>query len=179
MYNEEQLKVVNHVSGPAAVLSGAGSGKTTTLIGRIEQLAKFTDPSRIVMLTFTNAAAEEMKIRASKINKNCKDVVACTYHKYCGTMLRKYGKIIGIEPSFEILTGAKYTTFIEYIKSSNEYYESLKNFPSASKLADIFSAITNTDLTISQLIYNTKYSEYETDIQNLYTGIQQIGRAHV
>lgn len=175
MYNEEQLKVVNHISGPAAVLSGAGSGKTTTLIGRIEQLAKFTDPSRIVMLTFTNAAAEEMKIRASKINKNCKDVVACTYHKYCGTMLRKYGKIIGIEPSFEILTGAKYTTFIEYIKSSNEYYESLKNFPSASKLADIFSAITNTDLTISQLIYNTKYSEYETDIQNLYTEIKQAG----
>lgn len=175
MYNDEQLKVVNHISGPAAVLSGAGSGKTTTLIGRIEQLAKFTDPRRIVMLTFTNAAAEEMKIRASKVNRDCKDVVACTYHKYCGTMLRKYGRIIGIEPSFEILTGAKYTTFIEYIKSSNEYYESLKNFPSASKLADIFSAITNTDLTIGQLIYNTKYSEYETDIQNLYTEIKQAG----
>lgn len=175
MFNDEQLQVINHISGPAAVMSGAGSGKTTVLIGRIEHLAKITDPSKIVMLTFTNAAAEEMKTRAAKVNEECKNVIAATYHKYCGSMLRKYGKAIGIYPAFEILTPNKYETFIEYVKSSNEYYESLKDFPSASKLAHIFSVITNTDLTINQLIYNTKYASYGQEIQNLYSEVKQVG----
>lgn len=175
MLNNEQLEVVNHIYGPAAVLSGAGSGKTTTLINRIEHLVTITDPNKIVMLTFTNAAADEMKRRASRVNEACKDIIAFTYHKYCSIMLRQYGKIIGIYPGFEILTPNKYETFIEYVKSSNEYYESLKDFPSASKLAHIFSVITNTDATISKLIYNTKYESYAQEIQNLYNDVKQAG----
>lgn len=175
MLNDEQLLVVNHTYGPAAVLSGAGSGKTFTLISRVEKLSHITDPNRIVALTFTNDAAEEMKNRASKINDKCKEIIACTYHKYCGTMLRRYGKEIGINPSFEILSQSKYVTFIEYIKSSNEYYESLKDFPSATKLANIFSVITNTDITIKELIYGKPYCEYEEEIQNLYVEVKKAG----
>ena len=175
MLNEEQMTVVNHIYGPAAVLSGAGSGKTSTLIGRIQVLSSITDPKRIAMLTFTNAAAEEMKYRASKTNEKCKDVYASTYHKFCGLLLRKYGSCIGIKPGFEILNESKYNTFIEYIKSSNEYYESLKNFPSASRLGSIFSRITNTDITIAQCIHNTKYSEYEDEITQLYSEVKQAG----
>ncbi len=175
MLNEEQMAVVNHIYGPAAVLSGAGSGKTSTLIGRIQILANITEPSKIVMLTFTNAAAEEMKYRAAKVNEKCKEVYASTYHKFCGLMLRRYGRSIGIMPGFEILTGSKYNTFIEYVKSTNEYYESLKNFPSATKLGSIFSRITNTDATVEQCIYNTKYSEYANEIRQLYSEVKKAG----
>jgi len=175
LLNEEQMAVVNHIYGPAAVLSGAGSGKTSTLIGRIQILANITEPSKIVMLTFTNAAAEEMKYRAAKVNEKCKEVYASTYHKFCGLMLRRYGRSIGIMPGFEILTGSKYNTFIEYVKSTNEYYESLKNFPSATKLGSIFSRITNTDATVEQCIYNTKYSEYANEIRQLYSEVKKAG----
>lgn len=174
--NVEQMRVVEHLYGPAAVLAGAGTGKTATLIDRIKELSKLTDPSRIVMLTFTNAAADEMKFRASKVNEKCKDVIACTYHKYCGRILRKYGKAIGIDPSFEILVNKKYQTLIEYVKSSNEYYESLKDFPSASKLDSIFSIIINNeDIDISNLVYGTKYAAYATDIMNLYSDVKKYG----
>lgn len=174
--NVEQMRVVEHLYGPAAVLAGAGTGKTATLIDRIKELSKVTDPSRIVMLTFTNAAADEMKFRASRINEKCKDVIACTYHKYCGRILRKYGKAIGIDPSFEILVNKKYQTLIEYVKSSNEYYESLKDFPSASKLDSIFSIIINNeDIDISNLVYGTKYAAYATDIMNLYSDVKKYG----
>ena len=175
MLNDEQMAVVNHTYGPAAVLSGAGSGKTSTLIGRIQVLANLIEPNRIAMLTFTNAAAEEMKYRASKVNDKCKDVYASTYHKFCGLMLRRYGRAIGIMPGFEILTGSKYNTFIEYVKSTNEYYEELKNFPSATKLGTIFSRITNTDATVEQCIYNTKYSEYANEIRQLYSEVKKAG----
>ena len=174
--NVEQMRVVEHLYGPAAVLAGAGTGKTATLIDRIKELSKLTDPSRIVMLTFTNAAADEMKLRASRVNEKCKDVIACTYHKYCGRILRKYGKAIGIDPSFEILVNKKYQTLIEYVKSSNEYYESLKDFPSASKLDSIFSIlINNEDIDISNLVYGTKYAAYATDIMNLYSDVKKYG----
>ena len=175
MLNTEQMQVVNHTYGPAAVLSGAGSGKTSTLIGRIQVLADMVDPKRIVMLTFTNDAANEMKFRAAKVNEKCKEVYASTYHKYCGMLLRRYGKAIGILPGFEILTAQKYETFIEYIKSSSEYYESLENFPSASKLGNIFSVITNTDITVESLIYNTKYSNYASEIKQLYKEVKKAG----
>lgn len=174
--NVEQMRVVEHLYGPAAVLAGAGTGKTATLIDRIKELSKLTDPSRIVMLTFTNAAADEMKFRASRVNEKCKDVIACTYHKYCGRILRKYGKAIGIDPSFEILVNKKYQTLIEYVKSSNEYYDSLKDFPSASKLDSIFSIlINNEDIDISSLVYGTKYAAYATDIMNLYSDVKKYG----
>lgn len=174
--NIEQQKVAEHIYGPAAVLAGAGSGKTTTLINRITELIKVTKPDRIVMLTFTNAAADEMKYKASKVNEDCKNVIACTYHKYCGKMLRKYGKAIGIDPSFEILVAKKYQTLIEYVKSSNEYYENLKDFPSASKLDTIFSTVTNNeDITIERLIWGTKYRNYAQDIKNLYNEVKQYG----
>lgn len=174
--NVEQMRVVEHLYGPAAVLAGAGTGKTATLIDRIKELSKLTDPSRIVMLTFTNAAADEMKFRASRVNEKCKDIIACTYHKYCGRILRKYGKAIGIDPSFEILVNKKYQTLIEYVKSSNEYYDSLKDFPSASKLDSIFSIlINNEDIDISNLVYGTKYAAYATDIMNLYSDVKKYG----
>ena len=178
MPTEEQVNVINHIYGPAAVLSGAGSGKTTTLVNRINKLCKVTTPEKIVMLTFTNAAADDMKKKAIKSNEACKNIIAGTYHKYCGTMLRKYGRTIGIEPSYEILTGMKYKTLIEYVKSSNEYYESLKDFPSATKLDTIFSKLINTDKSVSQLIYGTKYSNYSTEIENLYQEVKEYGLKH-
>lgn len=69
--NIEQIQVINHLYGPAAVLAGAGTCKTATLIERIKLLSTLVTTNRIVMLTFTNAAADEMKFRASKVNDSC------------------------------------------------------------------------------------------------------------
>ena len=172
----EQEKVIEFVNGPAAVLAGAGSGKTRTLIKRIERLVELTDPSKIVMLTFTNTAADEMKERAAKVNEKCEKVIACTYHKYCGRILRIYGRAIGIDPSFEVLTEMKYHTLIEYVKSQNEYYEELKDFPSSTRLASIFSTlINNEDMTIEEIVSGTKYFRYAQDIMKLYGEVRQYG----
>ena len=175
MFNKQQEMIVRHKDGPAAILAGAGSGKTATLIGRIQQLSEIVDPRRIVMLTFTNSAAEEMKLRATRVNDNCKNVIACTYHKYCGMMLRRYGKIIGIDPSFEILTGMKYKTLIEYVKSLDDRYETLENFPSSTKLDTIFSRIVNTDDTIESCIFGTNYSMYAQEIKDLFNEVKRYG----
>lgn len=169
MKNELQEKVINHGTGPAVVLAGAGSGKTHTLIKRIERLSNEVDPSRIVMLTFTNSAADEMKERASKVNDKCSRVIATTYHKYCGMMLRKHGKSIGLPSNFEILDTVKYRTLIEYVKSSSDRdYNSKKDFPSATKLSKIFSLKVNTGASFDDIINGEKFYDYLPDIERLY-----------
>ena len=169
-----QQAVVDHIYGPACVSASAGSGKTFTLINRLKELVKITKPERIIMLTFTNDAANEMKNREAKYHELCKSVIACTYHKYCGMLLRKFGSSIGLSSNFEVLTGGKYITLIEYVKSSNSIYE-VKDFPSASKLYNIFSTYINTDSTIADLIENTKYFEYESLIKQLFKEVKKYG----
>ena len=130
------------------------------------------------MLTFTNAAADEMKYRASQVNDECEKVLATTYHKYCARIIRQYGHLIGIAPDFETLTPKKYQTLIEYVKSSIGDYDSLKNFPSAAKLDSIYSTMINTDWTLEELICETKFAGYEAEIRKLFDEIKAYGLEH-
>src|SRR5881397_527535 len=66
--NEEQKQVVLAGGGPILVIAGAGSGKTRTLVYRVSRLIESgTDPSRILLLTFTNRAAKEMLRRVETL----------------------------------------------------------------------------------------------------------------
>ena len=62
-FNEAQLSAVSHYKGPAMVLAGPGSGKTTVITHRIKNLIEQykVEPSVILVITFTRMAAEEMK----------------------------------------------------------------------------------------------------------------------
>ena len=174
--NPEQFDAAMHMEDPALIIAGAGSGKTHTLISRIMHLVDSgVDPTRIVMLTFTNSAADEMKDRASKVNEKCKHVIATTYHKYCSLILRKFGSKIGLSPNFETLTPMKYKTLIEYVKSSSDKYDSLPNFPSSSKLDTIFSQSVNMEIPISDLIKKTCFEQYSSEIYDLYGEIKDYG----
>jgi len=67
--NPEQRRAVTHPGGPVLILAGAGSGKTRCLTYRVAWLIsdQLVDPSRILLLTFTNKAAGEMKERVKKL----------------------------------------------------------------------------------------------------------------
>lgn len=62
--NEAQNKAINHIDGPMLVLAGPGSGKTTVITKRVENLIRHgINPVNILVITFTKAAANEMKER--------------------------------------------------------------------------------------------------------------------
>jgi len=101
--NPQQREAVEYLGGSLLVVAGAGSGKTKTLVAKIEHLIKNGyDPRRILAITFTNKAAKELKERI----KNTLGVSlpwVGTFHSVANRILRLAGKKIGIKPDFVIL----------------------------------------------------------------------------
>lgn len=145
--NKFQYEAVMHDKGPALLLAGAGTGKTRTLIYRVAHLIESgVSPESILLLTFTNKAANEMKERAEKMLKEKCGITACTYHSFCVKMLRFYGKMAGISPDFTIISGPDEADIIDIIKSELNF-QKLKNMPSASVFASMLSTCVNKRLS--------------------------------
>lgn len=104
--NSKQVEAITHAGSPLLILAGAGSGKTRVLTHRAAHLitSLHVSPQNILLLTFTNKAAAEMKLRLSKLmDKNIgSGLFAGTFHSFGVSLLRKYGKHVGISPNFVI-----------------------------------------------------------------------------
>lgn len=104
--NEDQLKAVTTKSQHVRVIAGAGSGKTRVLTTRIVYVVKDwgIDPRKVLAITFTNKAANEMR---SRINDLLPDdagkVHISTIHSFCVTVLRQDIKNLGYPSNFTIL----------------------------------------------------------------------------
>lgn len=94
MLNPSQQQAVEHLHGPALVLAGAGAGKTSVLTQRVERLVTrgHVHPSRMLVVTFTNKAAREMKERLAKLLgwQQVKEIWAGTFHSICCRVLRQH-----------------------------------------------------------------------------------------
>lgn len=101
--NEEQLEAVTYCDGPLLVLAGAGSGKTRVLTYRVAHMIekRGISASNILLLTFTNKAAGEMKERVRRLIGQ-EPGFAGTFHSFCASILRRYGTMIGIDSDFVI-----------------------------------------------------------------------------
>ena len=112
--NSQQQQAVTYTGSPLLLLAGAGSGKTRVLTHRAAYFVdqKIAKPSQILLLTFTNKAAGEMKQRMSKLLPDTAgksklpvsaiNLWAGTFHSFCCRVLRRDGRHIGVDPEFVI-----------------------------------------------------------------------------
>jgi superfamily I DNA/RNA helicase/RecB family exonuclease len=105
--DEHQRAVVAHPGGPLLVLAGPGTGKTTTIVesvvDRIER--RGTDPERVLILTFSRKAAEELRRRVTaRLRRTTRTPVAMTFHSWAYALLRREAVQAGTEPP-RLLTG--------------------------------------------------------------------------
>ena len=103
--NEMQQLAVDTTEGPLLILAGAGSGKTTVLVNRVEHIisSHLATPWQVLAITFTNKAAGELRERlVSAIGDEANDIWAYTFHSCCSRILRRFGEKIGYTNHFTI-----------------------------------------------------------------------------
>ncbi|WP_328593905.1 ATP-dependent helicase [Actinomadura macrotermitis] len=105
--DDRQRRVVDHPGGPLLVLAGPGTGKTTTIVesvvDRIEN--RGTDPERVLVLTFSRKAAEELRHRITgRMRRTTRSPLALTFHSYAYALLRR-DAVLNEEPAPRLLSG--------------------------------------------------------------------------
>lgn len=106
LLNANQQTAVTWEKGPLLVLAGPGSGKTKVLTTRIVRLVSESPDKRfrILGLTFTTKAADEMRSRIDTLISDGRDRVAlATFHSFAADVLRQHGSHVGFRPDFVIL----------------------------------------------------------------------------
>jgi len=115
----QQRTIIESERYPMRVLAGAGTGKTFTMVRKIENLIDEhgVSPDRILALTFTNNAADSMREKLNaKLGPAGYDVDAYTYHSICNEILTDYAYDAGLDPDFEIATDAeKYVIVLDVL----------------------------------------------------------------
>jgi DNA helicase-2/ATP-dependent DNA helicase PcrA len=102
-----QLKAVNHRDGALLVVAGPGSGKTRVLTERIRRILKEEQGHfRILALTFTNKAANEMKERLVDVAEISERATISTLHSFCTEVLAERGKPVGVEKLPQIISSS-------------------------------------------------------------------------
>ncbi|MBI2632094.1 ATP-dependent helicase [Candidatus Pacearchaeota archaeon] len=102
----EEISAIKKVKGPCVILAGAGTGKTHTIVEKVKYIIenKIYSPEKIVCITFSNEAANNLSSRISRIlGKIENSPIIRTFHGFSADLLRIYGVKIGIKNNFKIL----------------------------------------------------------------------------
>jgi len=105
--SQPQQDAVDHTGSPALVVAGAGSGKTRTLTAKFSHLITTGHaPERILAITFTNKAAQEMKTRLMEMTglPQMRFEWVRTYHSACLMILKRHCQIMGYTPPLQVFT---------------------------------------------------------------------------
>src|SRR5881409_3055251 len=114
--NPEQRDAVLHTKGPLLILAGAGSGKTRVITSRVAFLVGdgHAKPHEILAVTFTNKAAEEMRVRVETlVGADCSRMWISTFHSLCARLLRREAPAIGLSRDFVIYDSSDQLTVVK------------------------------------------------------------------
>src|SRR5277367_2515941 len=172
-------------AGPLLILAGAGTGKTNTLAHRAAHLVlNGTDPARILMLTFTRRASQEMIKRTQHIvaevmsdrgkagdrSVTSRLIWAGTFHSVGGRILRLYAKHLGLDPNFTVMDRSDAADLMDVVRHELGFSGKEKRFPRKDVCLAIYSYRVNTRLPLKQTVEEQFpwCKEWEADLTRLY-----------
>jgi DNA helicase-2/ATP-dependent DNA helicase PcrA len=169
MLNEQQRKAVECFDKPALVLAGAGSGKTTVLIEKIQYLIaeKGLHPSRILALTFSNKAAKEMRERATKkiVHEHKYQLELSTFHSFCLKLLKKEAhKTKYANPDFKLYEPDDVQSVIKQIVKEFKWQytkRNAENFVNTKNVANYISFLKNEMIDAKTFVDEQQSNEYQ------------------
>ena len=154
--NAEQRAAVCHRGGPLLILAGAGTGKTTTLCGRVGWLvAEGVAPDRILLLTFTRRAAREMLQRARALvamPNGARGVLGGTFHSVAHHFVRRHAAALGLPTGFGVLDAGDAADVLDFVREEHGHAQRGRRFPKKATLLDIYSRTVNAQRPLSEVL---------------------------
>jgi DNA helicase-2/ATP-dependent DNA helicase PcrA len=165
---------------PMLVIAGAGSGKTSTLAHRVAHLiANGADPGRILLLTFSRRAADEMIRRVDRItgrfggrSESSTPLLpwSGTFHGVGARLLRDYAGRIGLSPDFTIHDREDSADLMNLVRHDLGLSDKTRRFPLKGTCLSIYSAAINTQAGLAEVLQTTFpwCVEWAIDLQRLF-----------
>ncbi len=185
--NEAQREAVEFgagvpdAGGPLLVIAGAGSGKTSTLAHRVAHLiARGADPGRILLLTFSRRAADEMSRRVRRILARAaaeRPALARatlewsgTFHGVGARLLREYAGRIGLDAAFTIHDRQDSADLMNLVRHEAGASAKAKRFPLKGTCLAIYSAVVNTRAPLAEVLQASFpwCAEWEAELKRLF-----------
>ncbi len=178
--NEQGL----YTAGPLRVIAGAGTGKTMTLAHRVAQLViEGVPPERILLLTFTRRAAEEMTRRVESIVRRAMRQRGAdrtpvrlpwsgTFHSVGNRLLRQFAPNLGLDPGFSVLDRGDSADLMDVVRHELGLSKTARRFPKKDTCLAIYSRTVNTQSTLAETI-ETSYpwcADWEAQLKQLFRG---------
>jgi DNA helicase-2/ATP-dependent DNA helicase PcrA len=175
--NPLQRKAATHGEGPILIVAGAGTGKTRTLAYRVAYLiSQGIKPDRILLLTFTRRAAEEMLKRASAAisssSGSAQHVWGGTFHSTANRLLRIYAQAVGLSADFTIIDRSDSEDLMDVVRHNLSFSTKERRFPRKSTCMEIYTRKVNgnEDLEIIVDKYFPWCSMWHDELKNLFQG---------
>ena len=172
LVNDDQKRAIEHIYGPLLIIAGAGSGKTRVLTYRYVHLVKNYSISfeKILAITFTNKAANEMKERISKLlNLEVSPKWISTFHSSCVKILRIHGHLIGFKNNFTIYDQSDSSKLIRNCMREGDV--DLKQY-SPKRFQAHISGLKNMRISPGEAIENAE-SFFEVKVAEIYTSYEK------
>lgn len=155
--NAAQAAAASHGDSPLLIVAGAGTGKTRTLIHRVAHLIQRGVPAgRILLLTFTRRASQEMLDRCQQlVGAASQQVQGGTFHGVAHRLLRRFGPAAGLPADFTILDSSDASDLMGLSRSALGYgvaKPGATRFPRAETLQSLYSRQINTDKPIADML---------------------------
>ncbi|AOG60061.1 ATP-dependent DNA helicase [Spiroplasma helicoides] len=171
--NEQQLDSVITTDVPLRIIAGAGSGKTRVITTKIAYLIEKENilPNKILAVTFTNKAANEMKERILKLSNNLYKVNhIMTFHSFCVRILREEFELLNLKQNFTIIDTSEQTRIIRRILKSLDIVDQ-KSKPE-KKIISKISRWKNS-LTDWEEAYESSFNNQDKQFAKVYRDYQQ------
>ncbi len=193
----EPLPEKGFAAGPLLILAGAGTGKTDTLAHRVAHLVIHgVDPARILMLTFTRRAAQEMRRRAHEITKQALNesmggVSATisqrlgwsgTFHSIGNRLLRHYAGHLQLDPHFSVIDRGDSADLMDSLRAELGLAARDQRFPRKDTCLAIYSNRVNTRAPLKETLerHYPWCLQWETELTALFRGyVEQKQHSHL
>lgn len=166
---------------PLLVIAGAGSGKTKTLAHRVAHLVdRGADPHRILLLTFSRRAADEMGRRVKRIlalqegHRSGRLEISLTwsgtFHSVGARLLREYAPRIGLDPGFTIHDRSDSGDLMNLVRHELGFSAKAKRFPMKGTCLAVYSSAVNTQAPLAEVLQSAFpwCMEWEAELRAIY-----------